>query len=139
MRKIPYNFYHYCFERALQMFNHKKNSRYIIDGVGQNLEKGAFPIEWFEDLIDLPYEDMTFKAPREYDAYLKKWYGERYMELLPLSSRNSGHKLLKLDLGKYLFADTEKSEAHANHLLGEMFEEPLTKQISEVQKDESEN
>ena len=139
MRKIPYNFYHYCFESALQMFSRKKNSRYIIDGVGQNLEKGAFPIEWFEDLIDLPYEDMTFKAPREYDAYLKKWYGERYMELLPLSSRNSGHKLLKLDLGKYLFADTEKSEAHSNNLLGEMFEEPLSRQFSEAQECESEN
>ena len=61
------------------------------------------------------------------------------MELLPLSSRNSGHKLLKLYLGKYLFADTEKSEAHSNNLLGEMFEEPLSRQFSEAQECESEN
>ena len=132
MRIVPYKFYHYCFERALQMFNHKKNSKYIIDGVGQNLEKGAFPIAWFDEFVELQYEDMKFKAPKEYDAYLRKWYGDRYMELLPLSSRNSGHKLLKLDLGKYLYADTEKSTAHSNNLLGEMYEEPLRRMIDET-------
>lgn len=131
MRILPFNFYHFCFERALQMFNHKKNSKYIIDGVGQNLEKGAFPLEWFDEFVELQYEDMKFKAPKEYDAYLRKWYGDRYMELLPLSSRNSGHKLLKLDLGKYLYADTEKAQAHSNHLLGEIYEEPINTYIGD--------
>ncbi len=125
MRKVPYKFYHFCFERALQLFDYKKNSKYIIDGVGQNLEKGAFPIAWFDEMVEVPYDDMVFKAPKEYDAYLRKWYGDRYMELLPLSSRNSGHKLLRLDLGKYLFEETENMAAHENNLKGELFENPI--------------
>ncbi|MBQ8502795.1 MAG: LicD family protein [Clostridia bacterium] len=126
MRKVPYGLYHFCFEKVLQLFKKKKNSEYIIDGVGLNLEKGAFPLSWFNETIEVPYEDMTFKIPVGYDGYLRKWYGDRYMELLPLSSRNSGHKLLRLDLGKYLFAETENMKAHENNLLGELYEEPVS-------------
>lgn len=125
MRLVPFNFFHFCFERALQMFNHKKSSKYLIDGVGQNLERGAFPVSWFDEMVEVPYEDMMFRVPKEYDAYLRHWYGDRYMELLPISSRNSGHKLLRLDLGKYLFEETEDTTAHTNHLLGELYEEPI--------------
>jgi len=53
------------------------------------------------------------------------WYGDRYMELLPLSARFSGHKLLRLDLGKYIIPETENKQLHENHLLGELYEEPL--------------
>ena len=48
MKKVPFPVYHRFFERALQMFDFKKNSKYLIDGVGQNLEKGPFPLSWFE-------------------------------------------------------------------------------------------
>ncbi len=122
MKKVPFLTYHYFFEKALQMFDFKKNSQYLIDGVGQNLEKGPFPIQWFEELIDVPYEDMVFKAPKEYDAYLRHWYGNKYMELLPLSSRNSGHALARLDLGKYLYKTTENMPIREVDLKGELFE-----------------
>lgn len=125
MKKIPFLTYHYFFEKALQMFDFKKNSKYLIDGVGQNLEKGPFPAEWFQELIDVPYEDMVFKAPKDYDAYLRHWYGNRYMELLPLSSRNSGHALSRLDLGKYLYKTTEDMPVREVDLNGELFEKPV--------------
>ncbi len=125
MKKVPFLTYHYFFEKALQMFDFKKNSKYLIDGVGQNLEKGPFPLEWFEELIDVPYEDMVFKAPKAYDAYLRHWYGNRYMELLPLSSRNSGHALARLDLGKYLYESTEKLPIREVDLNGELFEKTI--------------
>lgn len=125
MKKIPFLTYHHFFEKALQMFDFKKNSKYLIDGVGQNLEKGPFPAEWFQELIDVPYEDMVFKAPKAYDAYLKHWYGARYMELLPLSSRNSGHALARLDLGKYLYKDTENMPVREVDLNGELFEKAV--------------
>lgn len=122
MKRVPFLTYHYFFEKALRMFNFKKNSRYLIDGVGQNLEKGPFPMEWFQELIDVPYEDMVFKAPKDYDAYLRHWYGAKYMELLPLSSRNSGHALARLDLGKYLYENTENAGVRDVELEGELFE-----------------
>ena len=125
MKQIPFFTYHRFFERALRMFDFKKNSKYLIDGVGQNLEKGPFPKEWFEELIDVQYEDMVFKAPKAYDAYLRHWYGNRYMELLPLSSRNSGHALSRLDLGKYLYEHTENMPVREVDLEGEIFEKPI--------------
>ncbi len=125
MRKVPFKWYHRLFERAVQMFAHKKDSKYLIDSVGLNIEKGAFPIEWFSEYEEVPYEDMTFKIPKGYDGYLRKWYGDHYMELLPLSARNSGHKLKRLDLGKYLFEETEGQTAHENELLGELYEKSI--------------
>ena len=74
---------------------------------------------------DIPYEDMTFSVPAKYDEYLRHWYGDRYMELLPISSRKSGHNLKRMDLGKYLFAETENLPSHVNDLRGELYEKPL--------------
>ena len=125
MKRIPFFTYHRFFERALRMFDFKKNSKYLLDGVGQNLEKGPFPMAWFEELIDVPYEDMVFKAPKAYDEYLRHWYGNRYMELLPLSSRNSGHALSRLDLGKYLYEHTEEMPIRDVNLEGEIYEKPI--------------
>ena len=126
MKRIPFFTYHRFFERALRMFDFKKNSKYLLDGVGQNLEKGPFPKAWFEELIDVPYEDMVFKAPKAYDEYLRHWYGNRYMELLPLSSRNSGHALSRLDLGKYLYDETSDIKVHAKNTKGELFEKTIS-------------
>lgn len=128
MKKVPFPVYHKFFERALQMFNFKKNSKYLIDGVGQNLEKGPFPLSWFEELIDVQYEDMVFKAPKAYDEYLRHWYGNSYMQLLPLSSRNSGHALSRFDMGKYLFSDTQQLPVRPVDLLGEIYEDPVYEQ-----------
>ncbi len=125
MRLIPFRVYHWCFEAVLRMFNWNKKSRYLIDGVGQNVGKGAFPLSWFDEMTDIPYEDMTFSVPAKYDEYLRHWYGDRYMELLPISSRKSGHNLKRMDLGKYLFAETENLPSHVNDLRGELYEKPL--------------
>lgn len=127
MRLIPFRVYHWCFEAVLRMFNWNKRSKYLIDGVGQNVGKGAFPLSWFDEMTEIPYEDVTFNVPAKYDEYLRHWYGDRYMELLPISSRKSGHNLKRMDLGKYLFAETENMPSHVNDLRGELYEKPLNK------------
>lgn len=127
MRLIPFRVYHWCFEAVLRMFNWNRRSKYLIDGVGQNVGKGAFPLSWFDEMTEVPYEDVTFSAPAKYDEYLRHWYGDRYMELLPISSRKSGHNLKRMDLGRYLFEKTENMPSHINDLNGELYEKPLTK------------
>ena len=122
MRLVPYKLYHRCLDKSLTLFHKNKKAQYLIDGVGLNLDKGAFPAEWFGEFIDMEYEDMTFKVPVGYDNYLRMWYGDNYMSLLPLSSRFSGHMLLRLDLGKYVLPETTQMDAHENHLLGELYE-----------------
>lgn len=100
MRLFPLKFYHMFFNIMLKWYKHS-SSTWAIDGVGQNIERGAFPIEWFEETIDVPFENTTFPVPKEYDEYLRHWYGNNYMELLPISTRNSGHLLKRIDLGSY--------------------------------------
>ena len=73
----------------------------------------------------MKYEDATFKAPAGYDNYLKMWYGEHYMQLLPISERLSDHKFMRLDLGKYLYPETQDMNAHSANLAGELYEEVL--------------
>ncbi len=125
MRLVPFKLYHLCLDAILKLFNKSKKSKYLIDGVGLNLHRGAFPAEWFGELVDMKYEDTSFKAPAGYDNYLRMWYGEKYMQLLPISERFSDHKFMRLDLGKYLYPETEDMKAHSNNLDGELFEEML--------------
>ncbi len=101
MRLVPMRLYHWFFNLMLKWYKHS-NSPWVIDGVGQNIEKGAFPIEWLEETVDAPFENTTFPIPKGYDAYLRHWYGNNYMSLLPISARSSGHILNRIDLGPYV-------------------------------------
>lgn len=125
MRLVPFKLYHLCLDATLKLFSKSKRSKYLLDGVGLNLHRGAFPAEWFGDFVDMKYEDATFKAPAGYDNYLKMWYGEHYMQLLPISERLSDHKFMRLDLGKYLYPETQDMNAHSANLAGELYEEVL--------------
>jgi lipopolysaccharide cholinephosphotransferase len=121
MRLIPFRWYHNVFEKIIQHYN-KTESPYLIDGVGMNLQKGAFPAEWFDEIVDMEFENTKFPIPAKYDEYLRHWYGDSYMELLPISSRKSGHNIIKLDLGKYLLKDSENKNFHELDPRGELFE-----------------
>ena len=39
-------------------------------------EKLMWPKEWFEDVIEIPFEDTTISCPRMYDEILTKTYGD---------------------------------------------------------------
>ena len=102
MRLIPFRAYHKFYERLIKIFNRSK-SHYYIDSVGMNLLRGAFP----EDCIIgepeyVPFEDAQLPIPPGWDAYLRHWYGDNYMDLPPISSRASGHSLAQMDLGEYV-------------------------------------
>ena len=38
-----------------------------------------FPKEWFDDLIEIPFETVTVPVPREYDKILRIKFGDNYM------------------------------------------------------------
>lgn len=44
----------------------------------------------FEDMIDFQFEKYKFKGPRQYDKYLRQWYGD-YMQLPPEKDRIYQH------------------------------------------------
>ena len=47
------------------------------------------------------FEGFQFRIPDKYETLLLQIFGDRYMELPPVDKRNSGHTLVKIDLGKY--------------------------------------
>lgn len=46
--------------------------------------------QFYEDYIDVQFERLTLKAPKNYDAYLKTIYGD-YMQLPPIEERVYHH------------------------------------------------
>lgn len=123
MRLFPMKTYHNIFNSILQRYNNT-DSPWLIDGVGQNIRKGAFPAEWFDEVVDVPFENMQLPVPSRYDEYLRHWYGDKYMQLLPISKRNSGHVMKRIDLGSYAraFGFAEGSCHHASRD-GELYDE----------------
>lgn len=75
----------------------KDNQNYYIERDGMFKGDFVFPTIYFEPLIELPFEDTKFKAPGDYDAYLKKAYGN-YMEFPPEKEREKGHSVRNIEL-----------------------------------------
>lgn len=65
---------------------------------------------WKKQLVDnavygdgkkLKFENTEFRVPSRYLDLLEQVFGKDYMELPPEEKRNSGHTLVKIDLGEY--------------------------------------
>lgn len=56
----------------------------------KNIRKYTFPAEFFDSMVDLPFEDTTIRCPARYDEYLTAQFGN-YMELPPEEKRVSHH------------------------------------------------
>lgn len=53
-------------------------------------EKEILPKKMFEEYIDVTFENCSFKAIKDYDIYLRNYYGN-YMELPPVEKRIAHH------------------------------------------------
>ena len=122
MRRIPFSFFHWVFERLVRLYEHKKDAKYLIDGIGQNIKKGRFPKELLTEVEYVDFGDMKAPIPKGYDEYLRHFYGPHYMDLLPISKRASGHHLARIDLGGYLFTDEPDKNFRDVNLSGELYE-----------------
>ncbi len=122
MRLFPLTFYHVVFERLVRWFEKKRNAKFLIDGIGQNIRKGRFPKQWLSEVEYVPFGDMMAPIPKGYDGYLRHFYGDNYMQLLPISKRTSGHRIARIDLGGYLFDKTPDPTFRDVNIDGELFE-----------------
>ena len=66
-------------------------------GGGSKYNKNVFPRKWFEETIEMTFEDGSFPVPEHYDELLKKLYGD-YMELPPPSQRKCKEHVAILDM-----------------------------------------
>lgn len=85
---------------VIRLYRKNKKTKYLYDGMGQNLRRGAFLKSWLDEAIDWDFEGYRFPVPKEYKKYLTWLYGD-YEELIPCSERHISHDITRLDLGKY--------------------------------------
>ena len=67
------------------------SGNYIVTNYPVQFLNWSYKKSWYMTLIDCPFEDMTVKIPRDYDALLKVEYGE-YLKLPPEDKRHPEHK-----------------------------------------------
>lgn len=97
---FPLRFSMFMLLKTLEMYKHKKNAKYLYDGMGYSVEKGGFDKTWLDDEIRVEFNGHMLPVPAKYHEYLTNHYGN-YMELAPLSTRLLSHEITLCDLGKY--------------------------------------
>ncbi len=70
--------------------------------------KEACPWQWFDNGVDVTFEGLTVKAPKNYDLYLKQIYGD-YLKLPPKEKQVSCHDTDIIDVNNsYLIYSASK-------------------------------
>ena len=57
-----------------------------------------YATDWCESLTEMTFEGESFKAPAQYDAYLRSLYGD-YMQLPPEDQRENRHQIVEMNFG----------------------------------------
>ena len=85
-------------EKAARRFEGQKCAR-MTEFTGRDPLRLALTEDELFPALDVPFEDITVKLPRGYDAILSRAYGT-YMELPPLEERKN-HRPFFVDFGPY--------------------------------------
>lgn len=91
----------YCLKqmRKISYRNPYEKSEYAIqyrdDSYG--CQKSWLPKKWIEETIIVPFESINVRIPKEYDSYLKHYYGD-YMQLPPEDKRDDRHEIDYLNI-----------------------------------------
>lgn len=75
-------------ERAIKYCQQESN--YVMCVIWDTFPNEYFYADSFKDLIEIPFEDCTFKVPAKYDEVLRMQYGD-YMQLPPEEERVGHH------------------------------------------------
>ena len=75
----------------------KDNGKYIGLLASKFKEKEVLDFDPFKEIIDMPFEGVTLKGPKEYDKLLRQYYGD-YMQLPPLEKRKGVMNAIKYSL-----------------------------------------
>ena len=76
----------------MQKYNNKPTGIVGIT-MSQDNPFDTYPADLFEEFVDVEFEGKTFKAIRQYDAWLKVCYHD-YMKLPPIDKRVGKHGIV---------------------------------------------
>ena len=103
LQHIPFVIISKLIDRNKMILEHdllatKYNEKQCEYCFGQGLSRygeWTIPTSYLDEMIDMDFEDTTFKVPKEYDAYLTIAYGD-YMKLPPEDKRENRHQVIEL-------------------------------------------
>ncbi len=81
-------------------YNTESSSKIVNIGGAYGYKKETILSRWVDETVEIPFEEMTISAPRDYVEYLESFYGD-YMTPPPENKRYNRHSLVELDFGKY--------------------------------------
>ncbi len=81
------------------LFKSVKYSGYYINYMSPYGEKEVYPAEYFLESVDVEFNGLMVKAPKEYHKILTKVYGD-YMQLPPEEKRKTHHNFIIVDMHK---------------------------------------
>ncbi|MBR2716083.1 MAG: LicD family protein [Ruminococcus sp.] len=102
------------YDKVLRKYE-KRNTHTVLPPATDHKWRGVMPKKWFEEVSDAQFENVSSYIPKGYDEYLKQWYCEDYMELLPLSMRVGSHDFYRLDIGNEIKSSEESKVKHYNY------------------------
>ena len=106
--------YSKIYDKVLRRYE-KRNTQTVLPPATDHKWRGVMPKVWFEKVTDAQFDKVMSYIPTGYDSYLKQWYGDDYMELLPLSKRVGSHDFYRLDIGNELHTDNEDDTKTYNY------------------------
>lgn len=98
--------YSASYDKATRRYEHSDSNTIMVPAT-DHIYRDMMPREWFTEVIPWRFEDVDTFMPKGWDGFLRIWYGENYMEMLPLYKQTPYHDYYRLDLGANL-PDTEK-------------------------------
>lgn len=87
---VSYNYYSTKWFDKIKEYPLDK-SEFTGDVWSDRLEKLIFPAKWFEDYVEMKFEDTTVRLPIGWEKMLQQMFDE-YMELPPKEEQISHHE-----------------------------------------------
>lgn len=72
---------------VLSVFNNPKNKYYVNFGSQYGVKKQTMKKSVYYPPIEIEFENRKYYIPNDYDHFLRKLYGDKYMELPPKNKR----------------------------------------------------
>jgi len=96
--------YSASYEKVTRRWEKQKTST-VMPPATDHDHHPSMPREWFTEVIPCTFEGVDTFLPKGYDGFLKGWYGDDYMTMLPLAKQQPYHDYYRLDLGSTIDKD----------------------------------
>lgn len=87
-------------DKELRKFENQNTQKVAAIGGAYPYSKESVERKWFLESVELPFENITLSAPKDYAEYLTYFYGD-YMTPPPADKRENRHGAIEIDFGKY--------------------------------------